>query len=74
MADHVDIHTVEAHAHGAPETGGAEGQLVVEAGLNLLFVAADSLQLGLLLVGQSGAGEPFFIFLHEIHMRFLLLY
>ena len=71
-ADDVDVHIVEAHIHGAPQSGGAELQRPVEPALDLLGVVFDGLQLGLLLRGQSGAGQPLLVFLHEIHMRFLL--
>ena len=71
-ADDVDVHLVQAHAHGAPQAGGAELQGTVEPGLDLLGIALDGLQLRVLLGGQGGACKPLFVLFHEIHMRFLL--
>ena len=61
MADDVDVHLMQAHAHGPPQAGSTELQGGEEAGFDLLFIAADALQLGLLLRGERGAGEPHFI-------------
>ena len=61
MADDVDVHAVQPHAHGAPQAGGAKFQGGEEAALDLLFVAADGLQLRLLGGVQSGGSEPLFI-------------
>ena len=57
----MDIHAVQTDTHGAAQTGGTEGQLLEEAALDLLLVAADGLQLGFLFSGQGGAGQPLFI-------------
>jgi len=40
-ADHINIHLVQAHLHGAPQTGGTELQGAVEAALDLLVIACD---------------------------------
>jgi lipid-binding SYLF domain-containing protein len=61
MADGVDIHAVSPHPHGAPKAGGAKLQLGEEAGLDLLLIIFDGLQLGFLLSGQGGTGKPGFI-------------
>ena len=74
VADDVDVHPIKAHAHGPPQTGGAEGQLVEEAGLLLLLVVADGLQLRLLLGGQGRAVEPRFIGILIGHENILLLF
>ena len=66
-ADDVEVHVVETGGHDAPEPGGAELQRAVEAALDLVVVAADGLQLGLLLLGEGGACQPFFVFLAVIH-------
>ena len=66
-ADHMDVHVMQAHGHNTAQTCGAELQRAVEAGLDLLGVVLDGLQLCTLRVGKDGAGEPLFIFLHEIH-------
>ena len=73
-ADHVDVHLVQAHLHGAPQTGGAELQRPVKPLADLLFVAADALQLGVLLRSQRRRGQPLLIFLHVIHQKILLPY
>ena len=57
VADDMDVHLVQAHAHGAPQAGGAEGQLAEEAALDLLVVVADACQLRLLLLA-SAPGWP----------------
>ena len=74
VADDVDVHPVKAHAHNAPQAGGAEGQLVEEAGLLLLLVGADGLQLRLFLGGQGRAVEPRFIGILIGHENILLLF
>ena len=61
VADHMDVHAVQTHAHGAAQTGGAEGKLVKKAGLDLLFVPADGLQLRFFLLGEGGAVQPVLI-------------
>ena len=61
VADDVAVHLVQTHAHGAPQAGGAKFQGGEEAALDLLFVAADGLQLRLLGGVQSGGSEPLFI-------------
>ena len=71
-ADDVDVHVVEAHVHGAPQSGGAKLQRPVEPAFDLLGVVFDGLQLGLFRLRQGGACQPLLVFLHEIHMRFLL--
>ena len=73
-ADHVDVHLVQAHLHGAPQTGGAELQRPVKPLADLLFVAADALQLRVLLRSQRRRGQPLLIFLHVIHQKILLPY
>ena len=61
VADDVDVHPVQPHPHGAPQAGGAEGQLVEKAGLDLLVVALDGLQLRLLRGGEGRAVQPLLI-------------
>ena len=78
MADDVDVHPVQANAHGAAQTGGAEGQLVEEAGLDLLGIVLNGFQLRFFVSGQGGTVQPFFVLFHEIHflvppLRFRLL-
>ena len=68
-ADDMDVHLVQAHLHGAPQTGGAELQRPVEPLADLLFVAADALQLGVLLRRQCRGGQPLLIFLHVVHQK-----
>ena len=67
VTDDMHVHTVQAHAHGAAQTGGAEGQLVKEAGLDLFLIVLDRLQLGLFVGGQSGAVKPFLVILPIRH-------
>ena len=67
-ADDVDVHLVQAHLHGAPQTGGAELQRTVEAVLDLLFVAGDALQLRVLGGGEGVAAEPALVFLFVVHI------
>ena len=40
-ADDINVHLVQAHLHGAPQTGGAELQGAVEAALDLLVIVCD---------------------------------
>ena len=61
VADHVDIHLMQAHAHGAPQAGGAEFQGGKEAGLDLFFIIGNALELSLLLLGEGGAVQPLLI-------------
>ena len=61
VTDDVDVHLMQAGTHGATQTGGAEGELVKEAALNLLGVVGDGFQLGLFRRGEGGAVEPFLI-------------
>ena len=67
VADHMDVHPVQAHTHGAPQTGGAEGQLVKKAALDLLLVPLDGLQLRLLCRGEGGTVQPFLVILPIRH-------
>ena len=69
MADNVDVHPVQAHPHDAPQAGGAEGQLVEKAGLDLFVVIADGLQLRLFIGGQRGGGQPLLISFTVGHNR-----
>ena len=69
VADHMDVHLVQTHAHGAAKTGGAELQGCKETAFDLLFVAGNALQLGLLLGGQGGAVEPLFICISVGHWK-----
>ena len=66
-ADDVDVHVVETCVHGATEAGGAEFQGAVEPGFDLLWVVFDGLQFLLFRLAEGGAGQPFLIFLHEVH-------
>ena len=68
-ADHMDIHLMQSRLHGAPQSGGAEFQRAKKAGFDLLGIIADRFQLRLFLGGEGGACEPFFVFLHEIHLQ-----
>ena len=52
---------MQAGTHGATQTGGAEGELVKEAALDLLGVVGDGFQLSLFRRGEGGAVEPFLI-------------
>ena len=68
-ADDMDVHLVQAHLHGAPQTGGAELQRPVEPLADLLLVAADALQLRVLLRRQRRGGQPLLIFPHVVHQK-----
>ena len=61
VADDMDVHLMQAHAHGTPQTGGAELQGPEEPALDFLFIAGDGGELVLLRLAEGGAGEPFFI-------------
>ena len=75
VADHIDVHVVQAHGHGAPQSGGAELQRTVEPALDLFGIVLDGLQLGVFLRGQDAAVQPFLILLQIVHWdRFLLLF
>ncbi len=71
VADHVDVHLVQADAHGAPQTGGAELQGGEKAALDLLLVAGDAPQLLLLRLAEGGAAEPFLIHITIGHGTYL---
>ena len=58
VTDHMNIHAVQTHAHGAAQTGGAEGQLVKKAGFDLLVIALDGCQLCLLGGREGRAVQP----------------
>ena len=58
VADDVDVHLVQAHAHGAPQPGGAELQRGKKAAFDLLFISGDGLELGLLGLAEGGAVQP----------------
>ena len=73
VTDHIDVHVVQAHGHGAPQSGGAELQRTVEAALNFLGIVLDGLQFGVLLGSQHVAVQPFLIFLLIIHDGSVLL-
>ena len=66
-ADDVHVHLVQAHLHGAPQSGGAELQRPVEPALDLLLVARDGPELLTLGLGDGAACEPLLIFLTVIH-------
>ena len=74
VPDDIDVHLVQAHLHGATQSGGTKFQGAVEPAFDLLGVIADRFQLCLLVRGQHTAGEPFFIFLHIIHRFRILLF
>ena len=75
VADHIDVHVVQAHGHGAPQPGGAELQGTVEPALDFLGIVLDGLQLGVFLRSQDAAVQPFLILLQIVHWdRFLLLF
>ena len=61
VADDMDIHVVEADAHGAPQAGGAELQRGEEAGFDLLFVVCNALKLGFLFCAEGRGSQPFLI-------------
>ena len=71
-ADDIDIHLVQAHLHGAAQTGGTELQRTVETALDLLLITGDALELFQLLCGENAAVEPLFVFLFVRHMGVLL--
>jgi hypothetical protein len=56
----VDVHIVQAHGHGAPQSGGAELQRAVKPGLDLAGVVSDGLQLGVLRRAQSAGWSSHF--------------
>ena len=66
-ADDVDVHLVQAHLHGATQTGGTEFQRPIEPLPDLLLIVPDALQLGVLLLAQGRGRQPLFIFLHIRH-------
>ena len=68
-ADDMDVHLVQARLHGAPQTGGAKLQRPVEPFPDLLLVAADALQLRVLLRRQRRGGQPLLIFPHVVHQK-----
>ena len=67
VADDVDVHAVQSHAHGAPQPGGAELQLGEEAGFDLLLVPGDGGQLRLFRLRQGGGVEPQLIVCFVVH-------
>ena len=67
MADHMHVHVVQAHRHGAAEAGGAELQGGEEPALDLLGIVGDGLELRLLLGAEGGALQPLLIGLHVGH-------
>ena len=73
VADHIEVHVVQAHGHGAPQSGSAEFQGAVKPALNLLGIVLDGFQLGMLLGGQRIAGQPLLVFLLIIHGGSVLL-
>ena len=58
MADHIGIHVVQAHLHGAAQTGGAELQRCIEAAFDLFLVILDGVQFLPLLFAESGTVKP----------------
>ena len=60
-ADDVDVHLVQADAHGAAQAGGAELQRGKEPALNLLLVAGNRAQLLLFRLAERRTAEPLFI-------------
>ena len=61
VADDVDVHLVQADAHGAAQAGGAELQRGKEPALNLLLVAGNRAQLLLFRLAERRTAEPLFI-------------
>ena len=72
VADHIQVHAVDAHAHGAPQAGGAEFQGAEEAGFDLLVVPGDGRKLGVLRGGQNGTVQPGFVDFLVAHFNGLL--
>ena len=69
-ADHVHVHLVQTHLHGAPQSRRAELQRAVEPALDLLFVPGDGLKLLHLVRRQCAAMQPLFVLIHVIQHRF----
>ena len=67
VAHHMYIHPVQAHPHGAPETGGAKAELGEKAGFHFLLVPGNGGQLRLLLLGQGRTLHPALILCLVIH-------
>ncbi len=61
VTDHMNIHAVQTYTHSAAQTGGAEGQLVKKAGLDLLLIPADGLQFRFFLLRKGGTVQPVLI-------------
>ena len=59
VADHMDVHVVESHAHGAAEARSTELQRGEKAGFHLLVIAGDGPKLLLLVGAEGGALQPF---------------
>ena len=72
VADDMDVHPVQSHPHGAPQAGGAKGELIEETGFDLLGVVLDGLQLRLLRGGEGRAVEPLLVSILIGHRKILL--
>ena len=68
-ADDVHVHLVQAHLHGAPQSGSTELQRAVKPALDLLLISGDGFQLLHLIGRQCAAVQPLFVLTHVIHHR-----
>ena len=74
VADDVDVHLVQSHAHGAPQAGGAELQGGEKAALDLLLIVGDAAQLLFLRLAEGRAVQPFLIHItigHGTYLQYL---
>ena len=66
MADHVDVHMMQAQLHGTAQAGRAELQGSEKAAFDLLRVVLDGVKLCPLPLAEGGVVQPALVFFHKV--------